>query len=55
VKCKTIGLLVIIGAPGTISKSFRKYPSNVTGKHEIKELQTTAISGTRQILRKALM
>jgi len=30
---------VIIGATGTISKSLRQYLSNVTGKHEIKELQ----------------
>jgi hypothetical protein len=37
---------VIIGATGTISKSFRKYLSNVPGKHEIKELQKTAILDT---------
>jgi hypothetical protein len=30
---------VIIWATGTISKSLRKYPSNVLEKHEIKELQ----------------
>jgi len=30
---------VIIGAAGTISKTFRHYLSNVLGKHEIKELQ----------------
>jgi hypothetical protein len=30
---------IIIGATGTISKSLRQYLSNVTGKHEIKELQ----------------
>jgi hypothetical protein len=29
-------MLVIIGASGTISKSFRKYLSNIAGKHEIK-------------------
>jgi len=29
---------VIIGATGTISKSFRKYVSNIPGKHEVKEL-----------------
>jgi hypothetical protein len=34
---------VIIGATGTISKSFRKYVSNIPGKHEVKELQKTAI------------
>jgi hypothetical protein len=32
---------VIIGATGTISKSFRKYLSSVPGKHEVKELQHT--------------
>ena len=46
---------VIIGATGTISKSFRKYMSNITGKHEVKELQKTAILGTAHILRKVLM
>jgi len=30
---------VITGATGTISKSLRKYLSNIPGKHEIKELQ----------------
>jgi hypothetical protein len=46
---------VIIGATETISKSFRKYVSNIPGKHEVKELQKTAISGTAHILRKVLM
>jgi hypothetical protein len=46
---------VIIGATGTISKSFRKYLSSVPGKHDIKELQKTAILGTAHILRKVLM
>ena len=46
---------VIIGAIGTISKSFRKYVSNIPGKHEVKELQKTAILGTAHILRKVLM
>ena len=46
---------VIIGAIGTISKSFRKYVSNIRGKHEVKELQKTAILGTAHILRKVLM
>jgi len=27
---------VIIGATGTISKSFRKYESNIPGKHGVK-------------------
>jgi hypothetical protein len=37
---------VIIGATGTISKSFRKYVSDILGHHEVKELQKTAILGT---------
>ena len=32
----------IIGATGTISKLHILYLSNVTGKHEIKELQTNS-------------
>jgi hypothetical protein len=46
---------VITGATGTISKSFRKYLNNVPGKHEMKELQNTAILGTAHTLRKVLM
>jgi len=46
---------VIIGATGTISKSFRKYVSNIPGKHEVTELQKTAILDTAHILRKVLM
>jgi hypothetical protein len=45
---------VIIGATGTISKAFRKYVSNITGNHEVKELQKTAILGNAHILRKVL-
>jgi hypothetical protein len=52
---KTNVIPVIIGATGTISKSFRKYLSNTPGKHEIKELQKTAILGTAHTLRKVLM
>ena len=52
---KTNVIKVIIGATGTISKSFRKYLSNIPGKHEIKELQKTAILGTAHTLRKVLM
>jgi len=36
---KTKVIPVIIGATGTISKSFRKYMCNIRGKHEVKELQ----------------
>ena len=46
---------VIIRATGTISKSFRKYVSDITGKHEVKELQKTAVLGTAHILQKVLM
>jgi hypothetical protein len=46
---------VIIGATGTISKSFRKYLSSVPGKHDIKELQKTAVLGTAHTLREVLM
>jgi hypothetical protein len=46
---------VIIGATGTISKSFRKYMSSIPGNHEVRELQKTAILGTAHILRKVLM
>ena len=52
---KTKVIAVIIGATGNISKSFRKYVSNISGKHEVKELQKTAILGTAHILRKVLM
>jgi len=48
---KTKVIPVIIGAIGTISKSFRKYVNNIPGKHEVKELQKTAILGTAHILR----
>ena len=52
---KTKAMRVIIGANGTVSKSFRKYVSNIPGKHEVKELQKTAILGTAHTLRKVLM
>jgi len=52
---KTKVIPVIIGATGTISKSFRKYVSNIPGKHEVNELQKTAILGTAHILWKILM
>ena len=52
---KTKMIPVIIGATGTISKSFRKYASNIAGKHVVKELQKTSVLGTAHILRKVLM
>ena len=45
---------VIIGATGTISKSFRQHVSNIPGHHDVKKLQKTAILGTAHILRKVL-
>ena len=53
VKTKVIPVIVI-GATGTISRSFRKYVSNISENHEVKELQKTAILGTAHILRKVL-
>ena len=53
-KVKIRVIPVIIGATGIISKSFRKYISNIPGNHEAKELQKIAILGTAHILRKAL-
>ena len=52
---KTKVIPVIIVATRTISKPFRKYVSNIPRKHEVKELQKTAILGTAHILRKVLM
>jgi len=52
---KTKVIPVIIEATGTISKSFRKYVSNIPGKHEVKELQKRAILGTAHIPGKVLM
>jgi hypothetical protein len=49
---KTRVIPVIIGATGTISKSFRKCVSTIPGNHEVRELQKTAILGTAHILRK---
>jgi len=52
---KTKLKLVIIGATGTIWKSFIQYLTNILGKHDIKELKKTAILGTAHKLRKVLM
>jgi hypothetical protein len=52
---KTRVIPVIIGATGTISKSFRIYVGTVPRNHEVKELQKFAILGTAHILRKVLM
>jgi len=52
---KTKVIPVITGATGTISKSFRKCVSNISGKYEVKELEKTAILGTAHVLRNVLM
>ena len=52
---KTEMIPVIKGATGTISQFFRKYVSNIPVKHELKELQNTAILRTTHILQKVLM
>jgi hypothetical protein len=52
---KTKVIPVIAGATGTISKSFGNYPSHVSGKHDIRELQKTAMFGIAHVLWKALM
>jgi hypothetical protein len=52
---KTKVIPIIIGAVGTISKSFRKYLSHILGKRDIKEVQKTAILNTAHILQKVLM
>jgi len=46
---------VIRGATGTISQSFRQYPSDIPVKHEIKELQKTAVLRTAHVLQKVLV
>jgi hypothetical protein len=46
---------IIIETTETVSKSLRKYMSNIPRKHEIKELQKTAILGTANKLRKVLI
>ena len=48
---KTRVIPVMTGATGAMSKSFRKYVSDIPGNHDVKELQKTAILGTAHILR----
>jgi hypothetical protein len=48
-------ILVLIGVTETISKSLRQYLNNIPEKHEIKELQKTAVLGTAHELREVLM
>jgi len=46
-----ITIIIII----LIIQALKQYVSNITGEHEIKALQTTAILGTAHILRIVLM
>jgi hypothetical protein len=46
---------VIIMTIEVISKSLIQYLSNISGKHEITELQRTVILGTAHTVRKVLM
>jgi hypothetical protein len=48
-------IVVIIWATGTVSEQFRKYLSDIPGKHDIGELQKTAILCAAHILRIVLM
>jgi hypothetical protein len=43
------------GGNWNISKSFRKYLSNILVKHEIKEIQKTALLGSAHVLGTLLM
>ena len=52
---KTNAIAVIIGTTGTISKAFRKYLSYIPGKHNMKEMQKTAILVIAYILQKVRM
>jgi hypothetical protein len=52
---KTKAIPVITGANGTIPESFRQYPSNIPGKHKIKDLQKAAVLGTVHMLQKVLV
>jgi len=48
-------LSVITGTTGTISALLRKFPKNILGKYDIKELQKTNILGNAHVLRKVLV
>jgi hypothetical protein len=52
---KTNVIPAIIRATGIISKSFRKYLSNIPGKHKTKDVQKTSILDTAHILWYVLM
>jgi hypothetical protein len=44
-------MITVIITDGTLSKSVRQYLSSLPRKHEIKEMQNTAILGTAHIIR----
>jgi hypothetical protein len=48
-------VIPVMRAAETACKSFRKYLSNIAGKHDIKGLHKRAILGTAHILRYTLM
>jgi len=52
---KTKAIPVGTGVTEIISKTFRQYLCNILGKHDIKELQKTAMMDTANILREVLM
>ena len=54
-KCKNRGETSNNRSDWDYLKSFRKYVSNIPGKHEVKELQKTAILGIAHIIRKVLV
>jgi hypothetical protein len=51
---ETTVIPIITGATGTISESSREYVSCISGKHEVSELQKTAILGSAHTLQKVL-
>jgi len=52
VECKNIMIPAIMGATGTISKSLRKYLSNIMEKDKTRELHKTAILTLHTYFRK---
>jgi len=54
VKANVISVM-LTKTTATISESLRQYLSNILGKHEVKELQKTAILGTAHVLQSVLM
>jgi hypothetical protein len=51
----TKAIPVVIGATGTVSKSFRKYLNDIPEKHEFKKLQKTSILGTAHTVQNVLI